>query len=125
MKSTALLLWLALAGGDPGSTPSALAGPGAANLSGSAWVGYWLVRGQQQMVSAVLTPVVGREPWAARITFGSRTLEDWVVRREHGHLHLMRTGLGQGRLSATTAGALVGSLTRGEDAGAIELSRRP
>jgi hypothetical protein len=62
MKSSVLLVWLALFGGDPGTLPSGFGdGFSARTIPSTVWVGEWLVHGDRRPISAAVLAVRGRE----------------------------------------------------------------
>ena len=126
MKSSVLLVWLALFGGDPGTLPSAFGdGISSPTVPSTMWVGEWLVGGDRRPISATVLTVRGREELAGKLTFGqgsSAVVEHWIGRPEGRWLRLTRTGVGDGRVSVTEAGRLVGRLSRHDAVGDIDLS---
>ena len=123
------LVWLALVGSDTGTHPAAFgSGISARAISSSVWVGEWLVGGDRRPVSAAVMAVPGREQLAGKLTFGdgpSAVVEHWIGRREGRWLRLTRSGVGDGRVSVTEGGRLVGRLSRNDLIGDLSLSLRP
>jgi hypothetical protein len=123
MKTSALLLWLSLLGHDIDLAPQGYAAPSAALTA--AWIGEWLVRGDRRPLNAVLVRVTGRDRLASKMTFGEgRTaiIEHWVADSDGRSLILTRGGVGDGRLTVTEAGRLVGRLSRHDDIGPVTLT---
>jgi hypothetical protein len=128
VKSAALLIWLALFGGESSTQPSALSRDLPRPATTALWVGEWLVDGDRRTLSAVLMPVRGREELAGKMTFGDgpdAIVEHWVARAEGRWLRLSRSDVGSGRLSLAEDGRLVGRLERLGIAGDVSLSLRP
>jgi hypothetical protein len=128
MKSSVLLVWLALFG-DPNALPSGLAeGFSARTIPSAIWVGEWLVHGDRRPISATVMAVRGREQLAGKLTFGqgaSAVVEHWIGRPEGRWLRLTRAGVGDGRVSVTDTGRLVGRLSRLDAVGEVNLSPLP
>ena len=127
MKSSVLLVWLTLfGGGDPNVLPSGFSdGVSARAMPSTVWVGEWLVHGDRRPISAAVTTVRGREQLAGKLTFGqgsAAVVEHWIGRPEGRWLRLTRTGVGDGRVSVTEGGRLVGRLSRHDAVGDIDLS---
>ena len=127
MKSSVFLVWLALFGNDPAALPSGFA-DGSRTMLSTVWVGEWLVRGDWQPISAAVMTVKGREELAGKLTFGkgpTAVVEHWIGRPEGRWLRLTHAGVGDGRVSVSETGRLVGRLSRHDTMGNIDLSPLP
>ena len=125
MKPAALLLWLALFGGESSTEPSALVIE-RPPVAASAWFGAWLVGVRREPVAAQFSSVPGREELTGLLTWeegASATTEHWIGRMEGERLRLNLAGVGEGRLAAAPDGRLVGRLSRNQDAGDLQLFR--